>query len=115
MRKRTLVKFVMSEHSKGKHPSRQCRVCTVHKKWIRECDQQRAKWLPKSFFEHRDGHPRATHVNVRILASPSKHGTVPSGSSGMIGKLGAPHHEHRYLCPMFPDTVQVTQAPTRQP
>ncbi|XP_023702600.1 uncharacterized protein LOC111861886 [Cryptotermes secundus] len=63
----------------------------------------------------RDGHPRATHVNVRILASPSKNGTVPSGSSGMIGKLGAPCHEHKHLCPLFPDTVQVTQAPTRQP
>jgi hypothetical protein len=29
-----LVKIVKSEHSKGTHPSRQCRVCTVHKKWL---------------------------------------------------------------------------------
>jgi hypothetical protein len=28
----TLMKIVKSEHSKGKHPSRQCRVCAVHKK-----------------------------------------------------------------------------------
>jgi hypothetical protein len=32
--KHTLVKIVKSEHSKGKHPSRQCRVCTVHKKAV---------------------------------------------------------------------------------
>jgi hypothetical protein len=32
MRKHTLTKIVKSEHSKGKHPSRQCRVCAVHKK-----------------------------------------------------------------------------------
>jgi hypothetical protein len=32
MRKHTLVKIVKSEHSKGKHPSWQCRVCAVHKK-----------------------------------------------------------------------------------
>jgi hypothetical protein len=25
------VKILNSEHSKGKHPSRQCGVCTVHK------------------------------------------------------------------------------------
>ncbi|PNF17797.1 hypothetical protein B7P43_G06890 [Cryptotermes secundus] len=32
MQKHTLIKIVKSEHSKGKHPSRQCRVCAVHKK-----------------------------------------------------------------------------------
>jgi hypothetical protein len=32
MRIRTLVKIVKSGHSKRKHPTRQCRVCAVHKK-----------------------------------------------------------------------------------
>ncbi|PNF18235.1 hypothetical protein B7P43_G16768 [Cryptotermes secundus] len=32
MQKHTLVKIVMSEQSMGKYPSRQCRVCAVHKK-----------------------------------------------------------------------------------
>ncbi|PNF33715.1 hypothetical protein B7P43_G11435 [Cryptotermes secundus] len=32
MRKHSLVKIVKSEHSKGKHPSRQCLVCAVHRK-----------------------------------------------------------------------------------
>jgi hypothetical protein len=32
MWKHTLVKIVKNEHSKGKHPCRQCRVCSVHKK-----------------------------------------------------------------------------------
>ncbi|PNF39343.1 hypothetical protein B7P43_G01510 [Cryptotermes secundus] len=40
--------------------------------------------------QSRDGH----HINMSILARRSKHGTVPSGSTGMIGKPGAPHHEH---------------------
>ncbi|PNF16035.1 hypothetical protein B7P43_G04623 [Cryptotermes secundus] len=32
MQKHTLMKIVKSEHSKVKHTSRQCRVCTVHRK-----------------------------------------------------------------------------------
>jgi hypothetical protein len=64
---------------------------------------------------HRDGHHRASHVSKSIPASPSRHGTVPSRSSGMIGKPGVPHHKHKHPHPMFPGTVRVTQAPTRQP
>jgi hypothetical protein len=34
MRKHSLVKIVKREHSKRKHPSRTCRVRTVHKKGV---------------------------------------------------------------------------------
>jgi hypothetical protein len=47
---------------------------------------------------------------MNIPASANKHRTVPSGSSGMFGKPGAPHREHKHPCPVFPGTEQATQA-----
>lgn len=58
---------------------------------------------------YRDGRHEAAQINKSITANASKHGTVLPGTSGMIGKAGAPHHENKHSCPMFSGTVQVTQ------
>lgn len=46
-----------------------------HSSLARECDQQRAKWLPTSCLEHRAGRHEATRINKSILTNESKHGT----------------------------------------
>ncbi|PNF27182.1 hypothetical protein B7P43_G07853 [Cryptotermes secundus] len=58
----------------------------------------------------RDGHHGATHINKSIPGSANKHGTVPSGSSAMVGKPGIPHHDHKHPRPMAPGTVRGPQA-----
>ncbi|XP_021916696.1 cyclin-T isoform X3 [Zootermopsis nevadensis] len=59
----------------------------------------------------REGHHGgATHVSKSAPGSASKHGSVPPGSSGIIGKPGQPHWEHKHPPPIGPGLMRVTQA-----